>query len=351
MGRVGRRGDSSTSVTRWPASSWRSGTLPRPASSVSSTSSPSPSRSASSRSRSRLRSASQIVHLDDPRVEPESITTGRRTRLLDLGLMPFLLGDELLADLLSIARRISTAWNGPPSSHTCSGAPPRATSPAPPGRGRRDPLRSAPSSLSFEARSRFGHRPAQPCRWSFRHRGPLRCVVGGRVEALGESRAVPPGASRVTGRLRGGAQSASRCRWWVGVPLPVPETLPVPEDGRDRRRQALRARGSLSSAIVPGPWRLADFCEGYAVFSLQKAPEPVSAATSAGRRFPVEVLSSSTKSEQIHVVAPASATWSAPSPGIRGGRAPSPSTGGQQGVPVTSFDLVQQIRIPRGTTW
>ncbi len=46
-----------------------------------------------------------IIHLDDPRVElEEHYYRAAHTKLLDLGLMPFLLGDELLADLLAIAR-------------------------------------------------------------------------------------------------------------------------------------------------------------------------------------------------------------------------------------------------------
>jgi UDP-sulfoquinovose synthase len=47
----------------------------------------------------------KIVHLEDPRVEMEEhYYRAAHTKLLDLGLLPFLLGDELLADLLSIAR-------------------------------------------------------------------------------------------------------------------------------------------------------------------------------------------------------------------------------------------------------
>ena len=47
----------------------------------------------------------EIVHVDDPRVElEEHYYRAAHTKLLDLGLLPFLLGDELLADLLSIAR-------------------------------------------------------------------------------------------------------------------------------------------------------------------------------------------------------------------------------------------------------
>jgi UDP-sulfoquinovose synthase len=48
----------------------------------------------------------EIVHLEDPRVElEEHYYRAAHTKLLDLGLLPHLLGDELLADLLSIARK------------------------------------------------------------------------------------------------------------------------------------------------------------------------------------------------------------------------------------------------------
>jgi UDP-sulfoquinovose synthase len=47
----------------------------------------------------------EIIHLDDPRVElEEHYYRAAHTKLVDLGLLPFLLGDELLADLVSIAR-------------------------------------------------------------------------------------------------------------------------------------------------------------------------------------------------------------------------------------------------------
>ena len=48
----------------------------------------------------------EIVHLEDPRVElEEHYYRAAHTKLLDLGLVPHLLGDELLSDLLSIARK------------------------------------------------------------------------------------------------------------------------------------------------------------------------------------------------------------------------------------------------------
>jgi UDP-sulfoquinovose synthase len=47
----------------------------------------------------------EIVHLDDPRVElEEHYYRAAHTKLLDLGLLPFLLDDGLLSDLLGIAR-------------------------------------------------------------------------------------------------------------------------------------------------------------------------------------------------------------------------------------------------------
>ena len=107
--------------------------------------------------------------------------------------------------------------------------------------------------------------------------------------------------------------------------------------------------GSLSSALVPGPWQLAGFSEGYAVFTLRKPPEPITAATASGRRLPVQVISSTTKSEEIRVDAPASSTvirsvawdsgWTA-TVSVNGGKA--------QKITVDDFDLVQQVHIPPG---
>ena len=52
----------------------------------------------------------EIVHLEDPRVElEEHYYRAAHTKLLDLGLLPHLLGDELLSDLLSIARQAHRA--------------------------------------------------------------------------------------------------------------------------------------------------------------------------------------------------------------------------------------------------
>jgi UDP-sulfoquinovose synthase len=46
-----------------------------------------------------------IIHLEDPRVEMEEhYYRAAHTKLLDLGLLPFLLNDDLLSDLLALAR-------------------------------------------------------------------------------------------------------------------------------------------------------------------------------------------------------------------------------------------------------
>jgi hypothetical protein len=107
--------------------------------------------------------------------------------------------------------------------------------------------------------------------------------------------------------------------------------------------------GSLSSALVPGPWQLAGFAQGYAVFTLRKPAEPIVASTTSGRRLPVQVLASTTKSEDIRVHAPASSGvirsvawdsgWSA-TVSVNGGKA--------RIIPVNDFNLVQRVHIPAG---
>ena len=152
---------------------------------------------------------------------------------------------------------------------------------------------------------------------------------------------VATGATIVTGPLPKGAA--------VGLEEQVIGSLPaqravITVDGRP-----YELGGSLSSALVPGPWQQAGFSQGYAVFTLRTPPEPISASTPTGRPLPVEVVSSATKSEQIRVDAPTAATvirsvawdsgWSA-TVSVNGGRA--------ENIPVGSFDLVQRVHIPGG---
>jgi hypothetical protein len=152
---------------------------------------------------------------------------------------------------------------------------------------------------------------------------------------------VGPGALHVTGPLPGGEA--------IGLSVRVAGSLPPQRAVIEVAGHAYELGGALSSAIVPGPWHQVGTSQGYAVFTLQQPPVPISATTAGGRPLPVEVLSSTTKSEEISVDAPAAATvirsvawdsgWMA-SVSVNGGKA--------QSVRVSSFDLVQQVRIPAG---
>jgi hypothetical protein len=94
---------------------------------------------------------------------------------------------------------------------------------------------------------------------------------------------------------------------------------------------------------------MAGSSQGYAVFTLRKPPVPLAATTDNGRRLPVQVIGSTTKSEDIRVRAPATSTvirsvawdagWSA-TVSVNGGDA--------RKVKVDDFDLVQRVRIPAG---
>ncbi len=180
-----------------------------------------------------------------------------------------------------------------------------------------------------------------------RHAAPPRTLVRfGSLYADGTTRwgalvPVTAGTNHVTGPLPKGNA--------VGLSLQVVGSLPSQRAVVNVAGRPYALGGALSAALVPGPWRLVGFSQGYAVFTLQKAPEPISAFTTAGRRLPVAVVSSSTKSEQIRVVTPSAATvirsvaWD---PGWTG--SVSVNGGMTRSVPVSSFDLVQQIRIPPG---
>jgi hypothetical protein len=158
----------------------------------------------------------------------------------------------------------------------------------------------------------------------------------------GRSSAVPSGATQATLALPFGR--------WVGLSLQVlGGSIPSHRVIVTAQGAPYELSGSLSSALVPGPWRVAGFSQGYAVFTSVQPPKPISAVTSGGRAVPVQVLSSSTKSEEIRVRAPAGAVvirsvaWDAGWKGtlsVNGGPA--------RNVAVQSHDLVQQIRVPPG---
>ena len=124
----------------------------------------------------------EIVHLDDPRVElEEHYYRAAHTKLLDLGLMPHLLGDELARrSPLHRARATSEGSSDPPSSPRCSGVRPRAPSRRPRGGAAPTP-RGEPSALT--------RRSAEPP-----HAPSVRLACPGRARwpSIGSADALDP---------------------------------------------------------------------------------------------------------------------------------------------------------------
>jgi hypothetical protein len=152
---------------------------------------------------------------------------------------------------------------------------------------------------------------------------------------------VASGADRVTERLPRADG--------VGLSVEVVGAVPPHQAVISVNGRSYEIAGSLSEAVVPGPWHQAGTSQGYAVYTSARAPQPVTASTSGGRPLGVTVLSSTTKSEEIKVDAPSassvirSVAWDAgwlASVSVNGGAA--------HAVPVSSFDLVQRVRIPAG---
>ena len=153
---------------------------------------------------------------------------------------------------------------------------------------------------------------------------------------------VPSGASAVADKPPAG-QAVGLSAQVVTGSLP-PQRAVISVAGN-----AYELAGALSSALVPGPWQLAGFSQGFAVFTLRKPAEPVVASTGSGRRLPVQIVSSTTKSEDVRLQAPVAATvirsvawdsgWTA-TVSVNGGKA--------QTIPVNDFNLVQQVRVPAG---
>ena len=154
--------------------------------------------------------------------------------------------------------------------------------------------------------------------------------------------AVPVGATQAAVALPPGS--------WVGLSLQVlGGSIPshraiITADGAP-----YELGGSLSSALTPRAWRVAGFSQGYAVFTSRHVSRPVTAVTSKGHELPVQVLSNTTKSEEIRVRAPTpavvirSVAWDA---GWKG--TVSVNGGPARSVTVQAHDLVQEIRIPAG---
>jgi hypothetical protein len=153
---------------------------------------------------------------------------------------------------------------------------------------------------------------------------------------------VPAGASAVTAPHPGGPA--------VGLSVQVlAGSLPAQRAVITVAGQSYELAGSLSSALEPGPWQVAGFSQGYAVFTSRKPPQPIVVSTANGRRLPVQVISSTTKSEQIRFQASAPATVTRSVAWDSGWSATVSVNGsGARTIPLNDFDLVQQVRVPAG---
>jgi hypothetical protein len=153
--------------------------------------------------------------------------------------------------------------------------------------------------------------------------------------------AVKPGAQSVRSLLpRGGG---------VGLTVQALGSLPAQRAAIEVAGQPFELGGSLSSAVVPGPWRQVGTAQGYTVFGFTKPPVPIMAVTAGGKQVPMQVLTSTTKSEQVRVRAPGpaavvrSVAWDSGWTGSVSVNGGSPVT-----VKVGSYDLVQRVQIPAG---
>lgn len=135
----------------------------------------------------------------------------------------------------------------------------------------------------------------------------------------------------------------------IGLSVQVVGSLPAHQAVIVVDGHSYELDGSLSSTVVPGPWHQAGTEQGYVVYTSTTPPTPITASTDGGRPLPVRVLSSTTKSEQISVDAPApssvvrSVAWDS------GWQANISVNGGaSRAATVHSFDLVQKVNIPAG---
>ena len=167
-------------------------------------------------------------------------------------------------------------------------------------------------------------------------------LLAGGSTRWGAAVAVPAGASVVTSPHPAGHA--------IGLSVQVlGGSLPSQRPVISVAGHPYELAGSLSSALVPGPWQLAGFSQGYAVFTLRQPSEPITAATAIGRRLAVQVMSSTTKSEEIRVQAPATSSVIRSIAWDRGWSATVSVNGGKpQKITVNDFDLVQKVDIPAG---
>jgi hypothetical protein len=249
------------------------------------------------------------------------------------------------------------------------------------------PPQTAAEALVRQVQDNIGSDPVLPRGYGYNYNlttypfypGPMPSLHSGQTKSwfFGESLAPasatllferPPGANAA---VRFGALDANGAtRWGPFVPVtagvrsvtaPVPGgnaiglsvqaggTLPAYRAVIGIGGHAYELDGALSTAVTPGPWRLAGTSQGFAVFTSAKAPVPISATTTGGRPVPVQVVSNNTKSEVVRVDAPGPTTivrsvawdqgWKG-SVSVNGAAALS--------VPVDSYELVQRVRIPAG---
>ena len=153
---------------------------------------------------------------------------------------------------------------------------------------------------------------------------------------------VPAGASTVTGQHPVGAAIGVSAQVVTGSLPPLRAVISV-------AGHPYELSGSLSSALVPGPWQLAGLSQGYAVFTLRRPAEPVAASTGNGRKLPVQIVASTTKSEDVRVHASSPSTVTRSVAWDSGWTATVSVDGGEaKSIPVNDFDLVQQVHIPVG---
>ena len=201
--------------------------------------------------------------------------------------------------------------------------------PSPPGRADGLLVLRGDASSPRPPPSCWSTRPAQG-----RPFASARCWRTGRPAGAQRSRC-PPEPSTVTGHHPAGAA--------IGLSVQVVTgSLPSQRAVISVAGHPYELAGSLSSALVPGPWQVAGFSQGYAVFTLRKPAEPIVASTANGRRLPVQIVSSTTKSEDVRLTAPGPSAvirsvawdsgWTA-TVSVNGGKA--------QTIPVNDFDLVQ----------
>jgi hypothetical protein len=152
---------------------------------------------------------------------------------------------------------------------------------------------------------------------------------------------VAAGAHSVTARVPPGSA--------IGLSVQAGGTVPAYRAVVGIGGHAYELGGALSTAVTPGPWRLAGTSQGYAVFTSAKAPVPIAATTASGRPLRVQVVAENTKSETVRVDTPEPATvvrsvaWDQ---GWKG--SVSVNGAAARGVPVDSYDLVQRVQIPAG---